>query len=498
MLATSLVDIILSTACLLVVAALGASLVRRRKEASSMRLPPGPRPLPLIGNLFDMPTKNVAPTFHQICRNYGDIVYLSVFGQSTVVIDSYDAAVELLEQRSLQTSDRPRLVMAELAGLAWEFSVEGYTPAWRRSRRTFHEFFHQGAVRQYHSTHQRETVGGAVMDTVYGIDVVDDKNRYVAIARRGAEIFGEITTPGRFLVELFPSLAGVPAWFPGAQFQRDAKAWTQELLAVKSVAFDKVVDQMARGCAPRCMAHDLMERVGKGGEQDVSKEDEEHFRDVTGIAYVAGVDTTYTLMTAFFLAMIKFPDHQRRAQAELDAVVGPDRLPDFSDRDSLSYVNAMLKECVRWHTVLPLAIPHATTHGQEYNGLRIPAGSVLLANVWAMAHDPVAYPNPDSFSPERFLKDGQLDGSVRDPLKFQFGFGRRICPGRHYALDSAFLMIASVLHVFDIKPPVGQDGTPMKVDPHINFDSALSHPDSFQCRIVPRSPGKEALVRQAH
>ena len=87
-------------------------------------------------------------------------------------------------------------------------------------------------------------------------------------------------------------------------------------------------------------------------------------------------------MTAFFLAMIKFPDHQRRAQAELDAVVGPDRLPDFSDRDSLPYVNALLKECVRWHTVLPLAIPHAATNEQEFNGLRIPAGSVLVANVW--------------------------------------------------------------------------------------------------------------------
>ena len=85
------------------------------------------------------------------------------------------------------------------------------------------------------------------MDTVYGINVVDDKNRYVAIARRGAEIFGEITTPGRFLVELFPWLAKVPSWFPGAQFQRDAKAWTQELLAVKNVAFDAVVEKMVSG-----------------------------------------------------------------------------------------------------------------------------------------------------------------------------------------------------------------------------------------------------------
>ena len=87
-------------------------------------------------------------------------------------------------------------------------------------------------------------------------------------------------------------------------------------------------------------------------------------------------------MTAFFLAMINFPEAQRRAQAELDAVVGPTRLPGFADRDSLPYVNAVLKECLRWHSVLPLVIPHATTNDEEYNGYRIPAGSVLVPNSW--------------------------------------------------------------------------------------------------------------------
>ena len=96
------------------------------------------------------------------------------------------------------------------------------------------------------------------MDTVYGINVVDDKNRYVAIARRGAEIFGEITTPGRFLVELFPWLASVPSWFPGAQFQRDARVLTQELLAVKNVAFDAVVEKMVNGLQLEPRSPDLV------------------------------------------------------------------------------------------------------------------------------------------------------------------------------------------------------------------------------------------------
>ncbi len=76
------------------------------------------------------------------------------------------------------------------------------------------------------------------------------------------------------------------------------------------------------------------------------------------------------------------PDVRRRGQAELDAIVGPERLPAFSDRQSLPYVTAIVKECLRWHSVLPLGLPHRAIHDDEYNGWRIPAGTILLANAW--------------------------------------------------------------------------------------------------------------------
>ncbi|TBU27012.1 CyP450 monooxygenase [Dichomitus squalens] len=501
---------------LLVMLVLAVLWTRRRPAVPLLPLPPGPHSLPLIGNLLDMPTKNMAPTFLKMSQEHGDIVSLNVLGGTTVVLGSYDAAVALLESRSAHTSDRPRLVMAELAGVMWEFSVKRYAPTWRSYRRTFHRFFHRGAVQEYYSIHLREckkllsalldapedflahthrVIGGSVMNTIYGIDVTGDHNKYVAIAEKGARIFSEITAPGRFIVELLPWLAHIPTWFPGAHFKRITRVWKEDILAVRNVAFDAVVESMAQGRARPCMTHSLMEHSGIGGEANISSCDEEHYRDVTGVAYVAGVDTTYALMAAFFLALAKFPETQRRAQAELDAVVGQDRLPDFSDRDSLPYVNAILKECVRWHSILPLGLPHATTHEEIYDGYRIPAGSVLVPNAWAMAQDPVAYPNPERFMPERFLKNGQLDPDVRDPFKFQFGFGRRMCPGRHFALDSAFLMIASILHVFTIEPPVNDDGSVAIVDPRIPFDSALSRPEPFACRIVPRSLAAEALIR---
>ena len=84
--------------------------------------------------------------------------------------------------------------------------------------------------------------------------------------------------------------------------------------------------------------------------------------------------------------MTAYPEAQKKAQAELDAVIGPDRLPTFEDRDSLPYVNALLKETIRWHPVLPLGIPHKTIKEDVYNGYYIPAGTMIIPNGWCVLH----------------------------------------------------------------------------------------------------------------
>ena len=88
------------------------------------------------------------------------------------------------------------------------------------------------------------------------------------------------------------------------------------------------------------------------------------------------------MMGAFFLAMALYPEVQKKAQQELDAVVGSERLPDFSDRPSLPYVNAIVKELLRWHPATPMGVPHRTLADDEYNGYIIPAGATVFVNIW--------------------------------------------------------------------------------------------------------------------
>lgn len=167
------------------------------------------------------------------------------------------------------------------------------------------------------------------------------------------------------------------------------------------------------------------------------------------------------MVQVFLVAMSLYPDVQRKAQAELDRCVGPDRLPDFEDFDNLIYLQAIILETIRWIPIAPLAFPHVAAAEDNYKGFRIPKGASVLAvrsathlltsfsnhldrtcgkilsgrsfflevNLHhcrrAMLHNPEEYPNPETFNPDRFIKDGRLNPDVRDPFTLAFGFGRR-------------------------------------------------------------------------
>ncbi|KAH9886458.1 O-methylsterigmatocystin oxidoreductase [Cubamyces lactineus] len=491
------------------------SMWRQRKcPSSSLPLPPGPKPLPIIGNLLDMPTKRLGPALRELGAKYGDVTYLDMFGQPMLIINTYEAAVGLLESRSSNTSDRPSFVMAELTDYGWITGLIGYTQRWRRRRRAFHRTFQLSAMpkhrpvllRECHRMLQklldspekflvlgRHMFGATSMEVVYGIAVTVEDDPYISLAENATKVFTEITVPGRFIVELLPFIRHLPSWLPGMGFKRVAANWCEDVRALRNVPFEAAVKEMAKGDHQPSMVSSLLDEALSHCDSGI-EEDPTLSRDAAGVAYVAGADTTAYSLQAFFLAMVQNPDVLRKAQSELDAVVGSDRLPDFSDRASLPYVNAVIQEVKRWHSVAPVGISHRSTAEDEWNGYRIPAGTIIVPNQWAMWGDPTVYPEPEKFIPERFLA---IDAKVRSPDSYQFGFGRRICPGRHFANEALYITVASVLHVFNIDPPLDDKGQPMRVEPEIVLDYFLAYPEPFECRISPRSTSAEALIRSS-
>ncbi|KAI0334559.1 cytochrome P450 [Cubamyces sp. BRFM 1775] len=477
-------------------------LVPRNKR--TLPLPPGPPPLPLLGNVLQFPTQNLGQGFRELSEKYGDVVHLRVLGRSIILIGSYEAACDILEKRSAIYSDRPPSAMVELTDLDWVFVFKHYGPEWRKYRRAMHSAFTAEAITRYwpvqlqttrellrnlltspanFSAHIHFSFAATVLRMVYGLDITPGDDRYYQLIERLGSITADIATPGQHRVEAFPSMRYLPSWFPGMGFKKQADAWKEECAAVRDSMYDSAKETMNRTGVKESILTMLTEKYA---EEDLVK-------NMTATIYSSSADTTNAAAHALILALAMHPEVQRKAQAELDSVIGPDRLPEFSDRDALPYVRAIVKEVVRWHAVAPVGGAHRSTADDEYNGYFIPAKSIIIPNQWAMSRDPAHYPNPDSFNPDRFLINGEFNPNVRDPATFAFGFGRRICPGRHFAEATLFIMCASILHTMNIIPALDENGVPKKLE--MKTDGlAVEHPKPFECRFTARNAHMKELV----
>jgi cytochrome P450 len=148
--------------------------------------------------------------------------------------------------------------------------------------------------------------------------------------------------------------------------------------------------------------------------------------------------------------MLAYPETQARAHEELDAVVGRARLPTFADYPHLPYIRAMVKEILRWRPIGPIITPHRSTQDDWYEGMFLPKGTICLANAWHMNRDPDLYgKNTEDFDPARYLDaNGGMAPGTSDLKKdghFSYGFGSRVCVGRHMEDNSLFINIAILL-----------------------------------------------------
>ncbi|KZS91084.1 cytochrome P450 [Sistotremastrum niveocremeum HHB9708] len=297
----------------------------------------------------------------------------------------------------------------------------------------------------------RWTAGAIILRISYGYAVADENDHLINLVAEVVESFSRSMEPGAWTVDLLPFLRCIPSWFPFAEFQRIGKRWKSLVEAAGRIPLDMVKKQIVQGTAPLSFARELLEEQGP----QMTAEEESSIKWAAVGVYTGGADTTVAAIYSFFLAMASFPEIQKRAQSELDRVLLGERLPTLQDRQdgTLPYIDALVKEVIRWAPVGPVGVPHALRQEDEYRGWRIPKGSYVIANVWGITRDPTLYPNPDDFQPERFLTHAQggncaTAGDIPlDPSKIVFGYGKRSCPGQHLAELSIWISIAMTLSV---------------------------------------------------
>ncbi|KAH9970771.1 cytochrome P450 [Russula compacta] len=495
--------------------------IRDHQRRRALSYPPGPQPLPVIGNLLHIPKVHSWQAYTELSKRY-------VFGQVIVVLNSVKATKDLLEKRGEIYSDRPVIPFHKIMGWDWFLVIAKFGVPWRQGRKVLDRSLGPRTTAEYRPVQEAKArvlltriltspdeweahiellQGDLILAMTYGYEVHGRDDRMVEAPREMSELGSATALPGALLINDLPSLWHIPEWLPWMSYKPLARYGRDLGVEVLNAPIQFVRNAMREGTVQPSLALDNLQQTEKlsGTEREKA---EETVSGALGSIYLAGSDTTVTAILTFFVAMLLHPDIAKKAQRELDVITRRDRLPTLDDRPSLPFVDAVCKEALRWKPVLPLgmptsehsseisehflhsAIPHAATEDNIYNGFLIPKGAIVIPNSWAILHDPVLYPEPDVFRPERFLDpDGNLHNDLT--LVSGFGYGKRICPGRHFAEATLFIVVASVLSVFDIeRGPDSKDGP-------FNFSytgATVSRPNPFACSIVPRDERAKELI----
>ncbi|RKL49744.1 hypothetical protein BFJ72_g1200 [Fusarium proliferatum] len=383
---------------------------------------------------------------------------------------------------------------------------------WQMHRKLLQTSFSNTNVRQWHSlqiTEARRTIRNIikkpetwetslrrlavaiVLQVSYGTQVLEDDDPYIQIANDAMYATGNGGVPANSIVDLVPFVRYLPDCIVRDWSLRFARQWRWAIKKLHDIPFAAAQAEYHRYDHHRntSLAHNLLreykDKESRGQEQQWSLDD---IKGAAGAVFIAGADTTWATCVIFILNMVLHPEIQDKAQQELDTLIGFDKLPDFSDRPALVYIEHVVQEIYR---------------------------TVVYANAYAMAHDERVYKDPHDFNPDRY--------EAGEPFPVgNFGFGRRVCVGRFLADNSVWIMVATMLSVLRFCKKMSSDGKLIEprvpiptapryfctlakletctqvfdnvVDTWLTMVFAASHPEHFDCVIKPRSLAAEALV----
>ncbi|EIN06320.1 cytochrome P450 [Punctularia strigosozonata HHB-11173 SS5] len=491
--------------------ALGYLIVRLSQTSRRRKgLPPGPPTLPLLGNLHLYSPRLTYLLYTDWAKKYGDVFSLILGPVLVVVLSSADAVREIMDRRSALTADRPACHFDDIMHDGKYLTMARYSDDWRALRKaansvlTPQSALKHVAIQRAESIqcmydllktpkrlwwHLRRTSNSSIFCVLYGKRAPTSDSADLNAAFHAVEGVIELITPGNFApVDMFPILRYVP--------ERWAR-WKTRCRETEN-AERHVHSRMLQECR---------ERVAKGRNANI-----EPFMDVVvkrqqelqltdemvmwlGVVLMdGGSHTTPAFMQSFVMLLTAYPDVQRKLHEEIDAVVGGDRIPHLDDFDHLPYLQATIKETHRYRPVFPTCISHAASQELTYGGYFIPKGSMITVNLWGIYHDPDVFDDPESFIPDRFLESEfgvrpGVDGSVFKHT-MPFGFGRRICPGRHVAEHALRIQTMDLIWGFDFTSEKCVD---------IDFDAyepnVMMTPKPFELDVKVRSRTHEKIIQ---
>ncbi|CAL9095251.1 unnamed protein product [Musa acuminata var. zebrina] len=456
-----------------------------RKRGRSPRLPPGPPPLPLIGNLHQL-GRLPHLSLHRLALRYGPIFYLTLGEIPTVIVSSARVAKEALRTHDLALASRPPLYAAKkLFYGCTDVAFAPYGAYWRHVRKIcIVELLSARRVESYAPARAAEVAcmlgriaaaaGGVVnLSKVLGMYA----NGVLCRAAFGREFVegGEYEKRGfQSMLHEYQVLLGgfsVGDFMPSLDWL-NAVTGLKKRLEGTFRRFDEFFDQIIED---HITERRRRRKKKKGGEE----EEEEEVMDLVDVLldvqenessempltmdnvkavildmFAAGTDTTFITLDWAMTELLMNPTAMKRAQDEVRSIVGDRETVSESDLPHMHYLKAVIKETFRLHPPAPVLVPRESMNSVTIDGYDIPARTRIFVNAWAIGRDPESWRNPNAFMPERFL-NSSIDFKGQDFELIPFGAGRRGCPAITFGTASVEIALAQLLHSFDWELPTG-------------------------------------------
>ncbi|XP_075179740.1 cytochrome P450 2F3-like [Anomaloglossus baeobatrachus] len=473
------------------------SYMKILKEKST--LPPGPMPIPFLGNLFQINTSNIVSTLMKLKDKYGPVYTLYLGPKPGVVICGYKALKEaLIDQNDVfgERGDYP--VFHNFIG---DHDI-GFTngESWKNRRRfallTLRNFgmgkksIEERILEEAHflikefkntngspvnlTVYLARAIANVICSILYGNRFDYEDKRLLAITASIYNNFCIMSSTWGTLYNMFPDLM---EYLPGPH--KKMRRNFQDIYDI-SADFIKHHEKTLDPKNPRdyidCFLIKMKEEADIADSSFYAKSLP---RTIQNLIF-GGTETVSTTLRYGILILMKYPDIAERIQEEIDNVVGRNRSPSIADRNKMPFTEATIYEFMRFCDVIPISLPHSTAKSTVFRGFSIPKGTLITPLLTSVHYDPEYYTDPTKFNPYNFLDEKGL--FKKNDAHMPFSAGKRICLGESLARMELFLFFTSLLQNFTFKPMVSKEELELKP----TASGLGSVPPEFKCCILPR------------
>ncbi|XP_006871466.1 PREDICTED: cytochrome P450 2F5-like [Chrysochloris asiatica] len=444
-------------------------------------LPPGPKPLPFLGNLLQLRSQDMLTSLTKLSKEYGSMYTVHLGPKPVVVLSGYQTVKEALVDQGEEFSGRGDypvffnftkgngIVFSN--GERWKalrrFSIQILRNFGMGKRSIEERILEEGSflMAELRKTEGEpfdpkfvlsRSVSNIICSVLFGSRFDYDDERLLAIIRLINDNFQIMSSPWGELYNLFPNLLD---WIPGPH-----RRLFQNFGHVKDIIAVSVRDHQASfdPNSPRDFIDCFLTKMAQEKQDPLSHFHLDTLLMTTHNLLFGGTETVGTTLRHSFLVLMKYPEIQNRIQEEIDRVVGRTRLPSLEDRAAMHYTDAVIHEVQRFADVIPMNLPHRVIRDTAFRGFLLPKGTDVITLLNTVHYDPSQFRTPQKFNPEHFLDANQT--FKKNPAFMPFSAGRRVCLGESLARMELFLYLAAILQSFTLQPleaPENIDLTPL-------------------------------------